>query len=301
MIPNLSRTVVTEYRPLTETNDSWAYLKVSPMSADVSFLVVLATKSGNHKIRMNGDKDQTIDELRLRAWLGQFFSGNGFELPDGQATIPPQQFHVDFFTLDSLLSDIRGAVSPLPSTTMLGSIQSKRVLVGVCSDAASNVPPQIMAKVLAVMASKDPDVQKVIDDGLGDGDVPGPDVFISYSTADSPIAEELEVGLRNRGYEVFLAHKTISVGLQWEDQVFDAVRSCRVAVLVLSQNSRNSDWVRIEIGALVALGKHVAPGLVGLQPSETPELVRKYQGRPVSSQAEREVFCDEVARLLNES
>ena len=269
------------------------------MSTDVSLLVVLATNSGNHKIRMNGGKDQTIDEFRLRAWLGQFFSGNGFDLPDGQATIPPEAFHVDFFTLDSLLSDTRADVSPLPSTTTLGSIASKRVLVGVCSDAASNVPSQVTAKVLAIQSSKDPDVRKISDEGHWDVGA-GADVFISYSTADAAIAEQLEVGLRNRGFEVFLAHKTISVGPKWEDQVFDAARSCRIAVLVLSEKSRNSDWVRFEIGALVALGKDVAPGLIGLQPTDTPELIRKYQGRPISSQSEQEVFCDEVARLLSE-
>jgi len=126
------------------------------------------------------------------------------------------------------------------------------------------------------------------------------DVFLSYSTADTLIAEEIAAGIRGRGFTVFLSHQTIKVGPKWEDQIADAARSCRLAVLLLSEDSRNSDWVRYEIGALWALGKHVAPALVGLLPSDLPELLRKYQGRPASSPIERKVFCDEVARLLTE-
>ena len=124
------------------------------------------------------------------------------------------------------------------------------------------------------------------------------DVFVSYSTKDASVAEDIAAKLRGRGCTVFLAHQTITVGPRWEDQVADAARSCSVAVLVLSRDSRDSDWVRYEIGALWALGKPVAPALVGPDPADVPELVRRYQGRPASSSEERTALCDELIRLI---
>jgi len=124
------------------------------------------------------------------------------------------------------------------------------------------------------------------------------DVFISYSTADSEVAETIAAAIRKQGYNVFLAHQTITVGPQWEEQVAVAARSCAVAVLVISNDSKNSDWVKYEIGALWALNKQAAPALIGLRTSEVPGLLRKYQGRPESNPDEITKFCNEVVRLL---
>lgn len=270
------------------------------MSANVSFLVVLATKSGTHKICMNGEETETLEDLRIHAWLAQFFGPGpgGFQLPEGQSTAPEASFCVDYFTFEWCHPPNLDSVRSLPGSTKLASLKHKGVLLGVCSNTDNDLPSIVAARALSLLASNDPEVKREFGNDVHDGRQ-GLDVFISYSTQDGSVAEEIASEMRRRGYEVFLAHQNISVGPRWEDQVFNAARSCRVGVLVLSENSRNREWVQYEIGALVALGKQVAPALIGLQPSDLPELVRKYQARAASSPNERKTFCDELVRLLN--
>jgi hypothetical protein len=124
------------------------------------------------------------------------------------------------------------------------------------------------------------------------------DVFISYSTADSNVAEDLANRLRALQLSVFLAHDTITTGPAWRSQVGVALRRCTVAVMLLSSRSIQSDWVRYEIGAIWALNKPAAPALLDCEPSQLPELLRDYQGRSVAEVSERAVFCHEVERLV---
>jgi hypothetical protein len=127
------------------------------------------------------------------------------------------------------------------------------------------------------------------------------DVFISYSTADKTIAEDLANRLRALQLTVFLSHDTITTGPGWRSQVGVALRRCGIAVLLLSTDSIQSDWVRYEIGALWALNKPVAPALLGCDLSQVPELVRDFQARSVGSVSDRAVFCHEVEGLLRDN
>jgi hypothetical protein len=127
------------------------------------------------------------------------------------------------------------------------------------------------------------------------------DVFISYSTADRAIAEELANRLRALQLTVFLSHDTITTGPGWRSQVGVALRRCAVAVLLLSTDSLQSDWVRYEIGALWALNKPVAPALLDCEVSQLPELVRDFQARSVASDSNRVVFCHEVEKLVRDT
>lgn len=127
------------------------------------------------------------------------------------------------------------------------------------------------------------------------------DVFISYSTADRAIAEELANRLRALHLTVFLSHDTITTGPAWRSQIGVAIRRCTVAILLLSNHSLHSDWVRYEIGALWALNKPVAPALLDCDVSQLPELVRDFQARSVASDSNRAVFCYEVEKLVRET
>ncbi len=127
------------------------------------------------------------------------------------------------------------------------------------------------------------------------------DVFISYSTTDRAIAEELANRLRALQLTVFLSHDTITTGPAWRSQVGVVLRRCGVAVLLLSTQSLHSDWVRYEIGALWALNKPVAPALLDCDASQLPELVRDFQSRSVATASDRAVFCHEVERLVRDT
>lgn len=124
------------------------------------------------------------------------------------------------------------------------------------------------------------------------------DVFISYSSADREIAEDLANRLRALQLVVFMGHDTITTGPAWRTQVGVALRRCTIAVLLLSAQSLQSDWVRYEIGAIWALNKPVAPALLDCELTQLPELVRDFQARSVASPTDRAVFCHEVERLV---
>lgn len=124
------------------------------------------------------------------------------------------------------------------------------------------------------------------------------DIFISYSTKDTTIAELLASQLRLKDLSVFLAHQTIDIGPRWETQVLDALRSCRLAIPILTPQSLSSDWVRYEIGAFWALGKLVAPALLGVKSSELPAMLKQYQVRSISESGAVHDFCVEVQTML---
>ena len=73
-------------------------------------------------------------------------------------------------------------------------------------------------------------------------------IFISYSHANKAFVEKLHAALEEKGYSVWRdAHDLVAGPL--ERQVFDAIRAHEVALLVLSDDSVNSDWVEQELKA----------------------------------------------------
>lgn len=127
------------------------------------------------------------------------------------------------------------------------------------------------------------------------------DVFISYSAEDREVAEDLANRLRALQLIVFMAHDTITTGPTWRSQIGVALRRCKVAVLLFSANSLQSDWVRYEIGAIWALNKPAAPALLDCDVTQLPELVRDFQARSVATTSDRTVFCYEMERLVRET
>lgn len=74
------------------------------------------------------------------------------------------------------------------------------------------------------------------------------DVFISYSSADRTWAEKLFRALERRDIEPFLDQTRLQTGAAWESQLQGALRTSRHIVVLWSENARQSDWVRRELG-----------------------------------------------------
>jgi len=196
-------------------------------------------------------------------------------------------------------------LDPLPADSIVGSIPRPGIVLAISQDSAPSRETAAAMK-LAITQSND-EVQKhlvgqYVNGSKGDFDPISSetDVFISYSTKDSCIAEKIDSNLRQRGLHVFLGHQTIAMGPKWTDQIENAARDCEVAVLIVSEDSRNSDWVRYEIGALWALKKKVAPALVDVDTKELTSLLRDYQARSVASPELISAFRDEVAGLVTQ-
>jgi hypothetical protein len=100
------------------------------------------------------------------------------------------------------------------------------------------------------------------------------DVFISYSFQDGALAAEVVRGLESRGLQVFLAESSLSSTRQWREQIRDAVRSSRTAILLITPCSARSAWVMAEAGALAVQEVPTVVLLDGMEPEHMPEPLR---------------------------
>ena len=71
--------------------------------------------------------------------------------------------------------------------------------------------------------------------------------FISYSTTDQDFAERLHADLQNKGVRCWFAPHQIQGGKKLHEQIDEAIRFYERLLLILSEASMNSEWVRTEI------------------------------------------------------
>jgi hypothetical protein len=85
------------------------------------------------------------------------------------------------------------------------------------------------------------------------------DVFISHSSRDKPIADAVCATLEANEIRCWIAPRDIQAGQDWPEQIMRGLSQCRVAVLVFSGNSNQSDQVHREIHHAFSLGITVIP------------------------------------------
>ena len=71
--------------------------------------------------------------------------------------------------------------------------------------------------------------------------------FISYSAANQDFADRLHADLQNRGVRCWFAPHDMKPGLKLHDQIDEAIRLCDRLLLILSEQSMASSWVKTEI------------------------------------------------------
>jgi uncharacterized protein YjbI with pentapeptide repeats len=71
--------------------------------------------------------------------------------------------------------------------------------------------------------------------------------FIRYSTKDQEFATRLHSDLQNNGIRCWFAREDIKGGHKLHEQIPEAIRLYDKLLLVLSENSMNSEWVKTEI------------------------------------------------------
>ena len=71
--------------------------------------------------------------------------------------------------------------------------------------------------------------------------------FISYSTKDEDFAKRLHSKMREEGLRVWYAPEDMRAGREHDTQIDDAIRVYDKLLLVVSEPSMNSGWVRREI------------------------------------------------------
>ncbi|MEY4761983.1 MAG: hypothetical protein RLZZ200_1839 [Pseudomonadota bacterium] len=73
------------------------------------------------------------------------------------------------------------------------------------------------------------------------------DIFISFATLDSKIANTICTALENRGFSCWISSRNISPGDNFQSSIVRAIRNAKVLLLVYSSNSNRSDEVTKEL------------------------------------------------------
>ncbi len=71
--------------------------------------------------------------------------------------------------------------------------------------------------------------------------------FISYSGKDQEFADRLHEGLQNKGVRCWFAPHDVKAGEKLHEQIGEAIRLHDKLLLILSEHSMNSEWVKTEI------------------------------------------------------
>ncbi len=73
------------------------------------------------------------------------------------------------------------------------------------------------------------------------------DVFISHSSTDSKLAYAICHYLEERGIRCWIAPRDVQGGMEYAESIINGIRSCKVMVVVFSENANNSLFVKNEV------------------------------------------------------
>ena len=84
-------------------------------------------------------------------------------------------------------------------------------------------------------------------------------VFISYSSKDAETARMVQRTLVKNGIQCWMAPEDIPSGSNYAREIPQAIRACKVFLLVLSKNAQMSNWVLKELDNAVTWDKVIVP------------------------------------------
>ncbi len=84
-------------------------------------------------------------------------------------------------------------------------------------------------------------------------------VFISYSTKNQDAADAMRKLFKSKGINTWMAPYNIPAGSEYAEVLYDALNRCSCMLLLLTESSQNSQWVRKEVNIAVSNGKTVIP------------------------------------------
>ena len=87
----------------------------------------------------------------------------------------------------------------------------------------------------------------------------GPEVFISYSSVNKDVADALVSNFEQHGVKCWYAPRDIMPGQEWVTAINDAIKACKVFILVYTSNSNMSRQVANEVALAFNSGKTLVP------------------------------------------
>ena len=85
------------------------------------------------------------------------------------------------------------------------------------------------------------------------------DVFISYSSRNSEIADKICKLLEDKNIECWIAPRDIPMGRKYASIISSAIKSCKIMVLVFSEYAAASPWVESEVAKAFDNKKIIIP------------------------------------------
>jgi|SRR3989344_4005074 len=101
--------------------------------------------------------------------------------------------------------------------------------------------------------------------------------FISYSSNDEKIANQLYSAMTIAGIETFMAGISIEPGAKWTETIFKNLKAANWVFFIASKNSCSSPAVQQELGASLIQEKTIIPILIDVTPEELPAWADRYQ------------------------
>ena len=84
-------------------------------------------------------------------------------------------------------------------------------------------------------------------------------IFISYSSKDASLANQVVAYLEQNGYRCWIAPRNITSGGDYTDMINDSIHSCRALVFIVTPRSVQSQWVKKEVATAVSYNKTIIP------------------------------------------
>lgn len=91
------------------------------------------------------------------------------------------------------------------------------------------------------------------------------EVFLSHSSENRLVTEKIAETLRNHNVPVWYSDTSIKGAQQWHDEIGKALRRCDWFLILLSDNSIESKWVKMELGYALnhsQYDEHILPVLL---------------------------------------
>jgi adenylate cyclase len=85
------------------------------------------------------------------------------------------------------------------------------------------------------------------------------DVFLSYAAADKATAMAVLAGLEGRGIGCWIAPRDIPAGSEYGEQIVEAIKACRIVVVIFSASANASPHVRREVERAVSAQRPIMP------------------------------------------
>jgi hypothetical protein len=98
-------------------------------------------------------------------------------------------------------------------------------------------------------------------------------VFLSYSRQDTWIAHVMREKIEARGIKVWLDVIDLPAGANVRERIKEGMRASTEALILLSPASRNSDWVKHELGIADGMDKWTTLILFHVASDDVPEPV----------------------------